>query len=139
MVSKVARNRSKEKTFDALSKAIDDFASRGDKISISAIARFVGVTPSLIHNTYPDIAERIRALGGKSLRVQRDSQRQALALEKDKNKKLRTELLELKKAFAKLASVNQLLSLELENCRTVKKSKVVPIGPGQASQMQMPT
>lgn len=129
MVSKVAQNRSKEKTFDALSKAIDDFASRGDKkISISAVARFVGVTPSLIHNTYPDIAERIRALGGKSLRVQRDSQRQALALEKDKNKKLRSELFELKKAFAKLASVNQLLSLELENCRMVNKSKVVPIG-----------
>lgn len=128
-MAREAKSRSKEKTYDALSKAIDDSLSRSDKMSISAIARIVGVTPSLIHNTYPDIAARIRMLVGKSVRVQRDSQRLALTLEKEKNKLLRSELLELKRDFAKLASVNQLLLLQLAQSKEVNKVKVVPIGP----------
>ena len=35
------------------------------KLSIS-VARAAGVTPGLIHNTYPAVAERIRNLMGKS-------------------------------------------------------------------------
>lgn len=69
--------RSRLKTLDVLNKAIDDLIEGNAKISIASVARAAGVTPSLIHNTYPAVAERIRIIMGKSVRIQRDSKHQA--------------------------------------------------------------
>ncbi|MCF3159777.1 TetR family transcriptional regulator, partial [Pseudomonas juntendi] len=64
--------RSRSKTLAALNKVVDDLIAGDEKLSITSVARAAGVTPGLIHNTYPSIAERIRNIVGKSVRAQRD-------------------------------------------------------------------
>ena len=83
--------RSRSKTLAALNKVVDDLIAGDEKLSITSVARAAGVTPGLIHNTYPGVAERIRNLVGKSVRAQRDSKHLALMREKEKNRALRAE------------------------------------------------
>lgn len=119
--------RSRSKTAATLDKAIDDLISRKEKISISAVARAGGVTPGLIHNTYPVIADRIRSLVGKTVREQRDAQRSVIVDEKRKNKALRAEIDQLKEDLAKLASINQRLIIELADAKAHASYNVVQI------------
>ena len=56
---------------DALVAALEGLQRGQHKISISAVARKAGVTPALIHNTYPDVAERIRAVSGRDASASR--------------------------------------------------------------------
>lgn len=95
-------------------------------------ARAAGVTPGLIHNTYPGVAERIRNLIGKSVRAQRDSKHLALMSEKEKNRALRAENDQLLAEVARLASVNQQLIFEMIQLKGVAKGKVtgLPMKPG---------
>ena len=60
--------RSRSKTLAALDKVIDGLVAGNEKLSIASVARAAGVTPGLIHNTYPAVAEKIRTLMGKSVR-----------------------------------------------------------------------
>lgn len=120
-------DRSRSKTVDALGKAIDSLVVGNEKISISLVAKIAGVTPGLIHNTYPDVAERIRSLMGKSVRAQRDSKHQAFMLEKEKNRALRAENEMLLGEIAQLASVNQRLLLEMAQLKEIAKGKVVKL------------
>jgi AcrR family transcriptional regulator len=87
------------------------------RLSISAVAAEAGVTPSLIHNHYPEIAEIIRSVQGRSSRAQRDAKHGELCHERKKNRILRQELAELRRQLAKLASVNEVL---LADCRMLK-------------------
>ncbi len=87
------------------------------------------VTPGLIHNTYPAVAERIRSIMGKSVRAQRDSKHQALMKEKELNKALRAENSQLLEEIARLASVNQRLVLELAQLKGVAQGKVIELAP----------
>ncbi|NVL29620.1 TetR family transcriptional regulator [Pseudomonas syringae pv. actinidiae] len=121
--------RSRSKTLDALDKVIDDLVEGNEKISIASVARAAGVTPGLIHNTYPAVAERIRTLMGKSVRAQRDSKHQALMVEKEKNRALRAENEQLLEELARLASVNQVLILEMAHLKGVVDGKVVVFVP----------
>lgn len=82
------------------------------KLSVSAVAREAGVTPALIHNHYPSIAEEIRMKLGASSRERRDAAREELRLEREKTSNLRKELAETKSQIAKLASINETLLLE---------------------------
>jgi len=116
--------RSRSKTLDALDKVINKFVENNEKISITSIARAAGVTPSLIHNTYPAVAEKIRILMGKSVRSQRDSKTQALMIEKEKNRALRTENEQLLEELARIASVNQLLLLEIAELKATCSGKM---------------
>ncbi|EOV2220997.1 MULTISPECIES: hypothetical protein [Pseudomonadaceae] len=100
-----------------------------EKLSISSVARAAGVTPGLIHNTYPAVAERIRSIMGKSVRAQRDSKHQALMKEKELNKALRAENSQLLEEIARLASVNQRLVLELAQLKGVAQGKVIELAP----------
>ncbi|WP_150617144.1 TetR family transcriptional regulator [Pseudomonas fluorescens] len=118
-------NRSRSSTSDVLSQAIDNLVAGGGKLSISSVAKIAGVTPGLIHNTYPDVAERIRKLMGKSVRAQRDSKHQALVDEKEKNRILRAENGQLLAKIAQLASVNQRLLMEMAQLKGVVDDKVV--------------
>ena len=93
----------------------------------SAVAKNVGVTASLIHNTYPDIAERIRSSAGKSVRGQRDAKHQLLTLERELNKALRAENKQLSSDLAKLASINQALIFELATLRGIASGKVIAL------------
>ncbi|MCU6668183.1 TetR family transcriptional regulator [Enterobacteriaceae bacterium H4N4] len=119
--------RSRSKTLDVLNKAIDDLVEGNAKISIASVARAAAVTPSLIHNTYPAVAERIRIIMGKSVRTQRDSKHQALMVEKEKNKALRVENDQLLEELARIASVNQRLLFEMAELRAVYSGDVVSI------------
>lgn len=45
--------RSRKKTVDEIQQAIAQVQAGQSKVSISAVAKLAGVTPALIHNTYP--------------------------------------------------------------------------------------
>ena len=125
--------RSRSKTLDALDRVIDRLVAGNEKLSIASVAREAGVTPGLIHNTYPAVAERIRNLMGKSVRAQRDSKHQALMSEKEKNRALRAENDQLLAELARVASVNQRLLFEMAELKAVVSGKVasLPQKPGR--------
>lgn len=119
--------RSRSKTLDVLDKVINGLVEDNEKISITLVARAAGVTPGLIHNTYPAVAERIRILMGKSVRAQRDSKHQALMVEKEKNRALRVENDQLLEELARIASVNQRLLFEMAELKAAVTGMVVSI------------
>lgn len=79
------------------------------KVTIAAVAREAGVSAALIHNHYPNIAEAIREVQGRSSRTQRDLKRQDLRAEREKGRALRLEIEELRAKVASLASLNEVL------------------------------
>lgn len=80
-----------------------------DKVSVAAVAREAGVSTSLIHNHYPDIAESIRTEQGRSSRAYGDAKRDELRVEREKNHTLREECDGLREKVARLASINEML------------------------------
>lgn len=119
--------RSRPKTLDILEKVINGLVEGNEKISIALVARTAGVTPGLIHNTYPAVAEKIRLLMGKSVRAQRDSKHQALMVEKEKNRVLRAENDQLLEELVRIASVNQRLLFEMAELKAAGNGEVVSI------------
>lgn len=119
--------RSRSKTLDALDKAVDRMVAADEKLSIASVARAAGVTPALIHNTYPAVAERIRTLVGKSVRAQRDTKHLALVSEREKNRALRAENDQLLAELAKVASVNQRLMFEVAELKALSNEKVISL------------
>lgn len=79
------------------------------KVTIAAVAREAGVSAALIHNHYPNIAEAIREVQGRSSRAQRDMKHQALHAEREKVRVLRLEIEELRAKVTSLASLNEVL------------------------------
>lgn len=79
------------------------------KVTIAAVAREAGVSSALIHNHYPNIAEAIREVQGRSSRAQRDVKHQDLRAEREKGRTLRLEIEELRIKLASLASLNEVL------------------------------
>ena len=117
----------RKQTIDGIEQAIEQLQASQGKLSISAVAKMAGVTPALIHNTYPDLAEKIRGLVGKATRTQRDAKHSALVRERKINLTLRQELVETRATIAKLASVNQTLLNEIAVLKGVATGKVVAI------------
>ena len=117
--------RSRRQTEKRLKDAIDQIQESGTKVSISAVAKAADVTPALIHNTYPDIAERIRGVIGKSTRSQRDEKHEALVKERQRNRELRVEVERLRHEAAKLASINLTLMSKLAVFDEISNGKVV--------------
>ena len=117
----------RKQTIDGIEQAIEQLQASQGKLSISAVAKMAGVTPALIHNTYPDLAEKIRGLVGKATRTQRDAKHSALVREREINRALRQELVETRTTIAKLASVNQTLLNEIAVLKGVATGKVVAI------------
>jgi AcrR family transcriptional regulator len=112
---------SKRKPADARRKDLELAMSRilrgrthtkASKVSITSVAREAGVTPALIHNHYPEIAETIREAQGQSSRAHRDAKHGELKGEREKNRALRQEMQELRHQVAKLASINEVLLYE---------------------------
>lgn len=93
------------------------------KINISMVAREAGVTPALIHNHYPDIAETIRETQARSSRAQRDAKHGELRAAKERNRVLREENDVLRAQVGKLASINEVL---LTENRMLKAKQVNP-------------
>jgi len=119
------RQRSREKTIEELQAAVLKVKNQGKKLSISAVAKVAGITPSLIHNTYPDIAEAIRAQVGKGVRQQRDDKHAELAKAREQNKELRDEFQSALNDIQRLASINETLRQEVTKLRSVASGKVV--------------
>lgn len=107
------RPRDRARTAEALQCAVLRVRNKGLKMSIRAVALEAGVDPSLIHNTYPDIAEEIRAIMGRSTRRQRDEARADLAAIRQHLREITAERDQLKRELAMLTSVNLALSEQL--------------------------
>lgn len=118
------RQRSREKTREDLQLAILRVKNKGLKLSISAVATEAGVSAGLIHNTYPDIAEEIRALVGRKIRQQRDDMAKELADAEKRMRELREDLDAALADLAETASINETLRTELANLRAIATSNV---------------
>lgn len=128
---KAKRPKDRDLTKQELQYAILRIKNKGIKLTISEVAREAGVVPSLIHNTYPDIAEAIRAQIGKSTRKQRDATLAELAKARQVNKDLRGLLSKAETELAKLASINEMLRDEVTQLKAVASGKVVVLPRGK--------
>ena len=122
-----AKAHCRKNTAEEIQRAIGQLQGGQNKVSISAVAKVAGVTPALIHNTYPDLAEQIRSIVGKTTRAQRDAKHEALAQEREINRRLRSEITGLKVDLAKLASINQTLLNEIALVKGMASGKVVSL------------
>lgn len=114
---KPAEDRAKDLTL-ALYRIQKARAHTGEtKVTIAAVAREAGVSTALIHNHYPQIAEAIREIQGRSSRAIRDVKHQDLIVERRKSVAYRQEIEELRAKVASLASINEVI---LEESRVLK-------------------
>lgn len=98
------------------------------KVTVAAVAREAGVSAALIHNYYPNIAEAIREIQGRSSRAQRDLKHQHLRTEREKSRALRQEIEDLRAKVASLASLNEVLINENRILKTKQNdSRVVDL------------
>ncbi|MGF6758291.1 TetR family transcriptional regulator [Paraburkholderia sp. GAS42] len=118
------RPRNRDKTKEELQSAVLRVKNKGLKMSISAVAAEAGASPSLIHNTYPDPAEDIRALVGRSTRHQRDIKAAELAEARAEPKELREQLKAAQSDIATLASINETLRDEITSLQAQVAGKV---------------
>lgn len=121
------RPRDRDKTREDLAFAELRLKNKGAKLTITAVALEAGVTPALIHNTYPDVAEAIRAQIGKSARQARESTIAELVKAKTRNGELRNELRTALADLRRLASRNETLRQELATLKAMGSGKVVAL------------
>ena len=86
--------------------------TRATQISIASVAREAGVSPALIHNHYPAIADAIRQAQGRSSRQQRDTKHEQLKAEREKTRARRRDVEQLRADVDRLASINEVLLAE---------------------------
>lgn len=122
------RARIRERTLADLQAALARLKSQGANLTISAVAREAGVTPALVHNRYPEVAEALRTLCGGALGPKHDRLRSSLASEQQTSRNLRSEVENLRQQVRALASVNEALRRELLLHSAVANGKVVPLG-----------
>ena len=133
------RERNRAKTASALRLALKELVGAKRGISISAVAAASGVTPSLVHNKYPDIAEAIRREKGKTTRAQRDEKRDQLAEAQTALRTLRGDKKQLQKEVKKLASINESLRRRLAEAQAIANSRnVVALQPGSGRNTPRP-
>jgi hypothetical protein len=82
------------------------------KLTFASLAREAGVSAALIHNHYPEIAEAVRVAQGRASRTQRDEKHSELLKERKKNRELRKEIENLRNQLVRLASINEVLTIE---------------------------
>lgn len=95
----------------AFAKLKRDAGKEGKGPSISAVAREAGVSHTLIHTKYPDIADEIRLASGRGPKQQLEKQRENLRVAEDRSAHLRKELADVKELNRGLASQNATLTL----------------------------
>ena len=84
-------------------------------VNISRVAREAGVSTSLIHNYYPDIADEIRRIANNGPRRSQATLRDKLNDANKKNKTLRDEIRQLQRRISQLATLNEMLNYNLKN------------------------
>lgn len=123
------RCRSRGKTREELQLAMLRVKNKGLKLSISAVATEAGVSAGLIHNTYPDIAEEIRAQVGRGTRQQRDAKAAEVKEVREQLKTLRAERDAALADVARLASINETLRQEVAMLQAAVSGKIVVLPP----------
>ncbi|MDN8035903.1 TetR family transcriptional regulator [Burkholderia vietnamiensis] len=123
------RRRSRVKTREELQRAILRVKNKGLKLSISAVAVEAGVSAGLVHNTYPDIAEEIRAQVGRDTRRQRDAKAVEVKKVRKQLKTLRAERDAALADVARLASINETLRQEVAMLQAAVSGKIVVLPP----------
>ncbi|HFP9447580.1 TPA: hypothetical protein ACHOZW_004960 [Raoultella ornithinolytica] len=83
-------------------------------VNISRVAREAGVSTSLIHNYYPDIADEIRRKADNIPQNSRATLREKLKDANAKNKVLQNEIQQLQLRISKLATINEMLNYNLK-------------------------
>ncbi|WP_175804303.1 TetR family transcriptional regulator [Burkholderia cenocepacia] len=123
------RRRSRAKTREELRLAMLRVKNKGLKLSISAVAIEAGVSAGLVHNTYPDIAEEIRAQVGRGTRQQRDAKAAEVKKVREQLKILRAERDAALGDIARLASINETLRQEVATLQAAASRKIVVLPP----------
>lgn len=103
-----------------IEKGRPNTVSHKRKMSVAAVAEEAGVSRALIHRDCPELLERIKGGVNKDIRQQRDAKQTELNKYKDRNRKLRSEVAELKAMLAKVQSQNATLirkNMALSNVR----------------------
>lgn len=116
----------------AFTKLKRDAGPSGKQPTISAVARELGVSHTLIHNKFPDIAEEIRDNNGKGPKQRLAKQKSELAVAEARSAELRKELSDLKLVNKGLASQNSTLTLlvkRLESEIDALQAGAVPLRP----------
>lgn len=121
---KQSRTRDREKTREELQFAMLRVKNKGMKLSIVAVAKEAGYSPSLIHNVYPDLAESIRAQVGRATRQQRDDKVSELAKARETIRELREQLSAANRDIKKFASVNETLREDLAKLKASASGKL---------------
>jgi AcrR family transcriptional regulator len=107
------------------------------QVSIASVAREAGVSPALIHNHYPVIADAIRQQHGSASRAHRRAKQEKLRRDRERGRELRQELTALRVEVARLASINEVLLFENQTLRERLGDNVVPLRPSDSmSRMQ---
>lgn len=101
------------------------------RISIASVAREAGVSPALIHNHYPHVADAIRLEQVRQGRDRRKRRQDVRMQEREKSRALRGELADLRAKVARLASINEVLRFENEALRARTSDNVVSLSPSQ--------
>lgn len=95
----------------AFAKLKRDAGPEGKGPSISAVARAAGVSHTLVHTKYPEIADEIRRANGRAPEQVLEKRRDQLAEVEDRLSELRKELADVKTVNRGLASENAKLHL----------------------------
>lgn len=124
-----SRPRNRARTTKELRAAFKRQLAAGGKLSITSVAAEVGVEPSLLHHTYPQIAKAIREAKGttRSRSDLRTAHDEALELIADLRADLALVLCELTEA----ASLNLALELQLRELRANARTAVIAIRPAR--------
>lgn len=128
------RRRDKSRTLSELKMSLCRLQDRGEKVTLAAVSKEAGVSSGLIHNRYPDFAEAVRALNGKSLRKQRDDKTRELSEARERIRQLNLLVATQNKQLTKLASINEMLTKELLIQKAIAEGKVTRAQFGRKTQ-----
>jgi AcrR family transcriptional regulator len=110
---------------------IEGMEKAGSMMTISGVAKEVGISNASIHNRYSDLADRIRESGGvmkgKDAKTQLAKRLGTIKEEKDKRIRLRNELEEVKALLQKTDSVNAAFQLENARLKAMNKKYLVDL------------
>jgi AcrR family transcriptional regulator len=94
------------------------------RISIAAVAEEAGVSNATIHNRYPDLAEKIRAMANQDYPSRLKEKSGSLKKSEERLQALRQEVQQLKADLAKSQSINLMLYKENEVLRARLEMKL---------------
>lgn len=87
------------------------------RLTILSVAEEAGVSDSLIHNRYPELAHRIRAFEETTWRKKPADSRRILKTTRNELRDTKAALKQLQIEYSRMADINKLLTLENDKLR----------------------